>query len=210
MQHLFFVVTEGNILQHNIIIFRHGSGCLRTFLFLLLQNVGHFSDDCPQLCQIVAIGHDGNERRNQTNGKENDLNKSVGIQRTGTEQQASNGKNCDHSCRENGHGDAEIDIAPPHPFHIAGSTLFSGNHELFVGALRLAESLDDLDTVDVLHRRIIEHLRLIHGVLIAFGIATGHQGVAAKPDGHCRQYRQCHPPIQYKEIYQKSNGNQQV
>ena len=100
--------------------------------FLLLQNVGHFSDDCPQLCQIVAIGHDGNERRNQTNGKENDLNKSVGIQRTGTEQQTSNGKNCDHSCRENGHGETEIDIAPPHPFHIAGSTLFSGNYELFV------------------------------------------------------------------------------
>ena len=40
--------------------------------------------------------------------------------------------------------------------------------------------------------------------------ATITEPQAAKPDGYCYQHSQSHPPIQYKEIYQKSNGNQQV
>ncbi len=36
MKHLFFVVAEAHSIQHDVVIVRHSSGYLRTFLFLLL------------------------------------------------------------------------------------------------------------------------------------------------------------------------------
>ena len=146
----------------------------------------------------------------QSNGEQNDLNKGIGIQRTGTEQQTADGKNRHHGRWENGHGKAEIDIASPHPFHITACTLFGRDHEFLIGALCLGKRLDDLNAVDILYRSIIEYLGFIHGVLIAFRIATGHSCIAPESDGHCYQHSQSHTPIQYKEIHQQGNRHQQV
>lgn len=49
--------------------------------------------------------------------------------------------------------------APPHPFHITACPFFGGNDKPFIGALGLAEGLDDLDTVDVFHGGIVLSFR---------------------------------------------------
>ena len=76
--------------------------------------------------------------------------------------------------------------------------------------MRLTEGFDDLDAVDIFHGSIIENFCLIYGILIAFLIATGHEGIAAKTNRNRCQYRQRHPPIQNKQIHQKSDRHQQI
>ena len=85
VKHFLLMISEGHIFELNILGLRLAGRGVRALHVLQRQQRCHLTDDGTQLCKIIAVRHDSDERRNQANGKKNDLNERTCVQRPSSE-----------------------------------------------------------------------------------------------------------------------------
>ena len=152
----------------------------------------------------------GNQRADNTKRKNDDRDQVGGGNAACCIKQHTSGENRN----QNGGADrivrSHCPLAAFHPVIEVRRIFPDGIRVFSIGRRTLVKRLNDLNSVDIFHNRIVHLLIDLHGTLILLWI--GFQNRSHKSHAHWNgnQGDQRHSPIQHEQIHNDENGNQHI